>query len=181
MKTLATAALILLLAPCLRASEKIAVIATSEGKIEVTLAADAAPKNVQTFEKYVKDRVYRYSTFDSANELYVFGGSPGRLSRGYGSSGNMAWQKGAPGEFGLKHVRGAVAMGRTVGDCNPHKTSNSTKFGIYLVDAPQQDGEYTVFGHVSTGMDVVDRIAAKLRDGTQRPIQITNIQVTNRP
>lgn len=68
----------------------------------------------------------------------------------------------------LKHVYGAVGAGR---DDNPGKLSARCQF--YIVQnprgIPRLDGDYTVFGHVIKGMDLVDQIVAVKRDDTDEP------------
>jgi cyclophilin family peptidyl-prolyl cis-trans isomerase len=50
--------------------------------------------------------------------------------------------------------------------------SAGSQFFIVLRDANFLDGQYTVFGHVTTGMDAVDRIAALERDSTDAPVDV---------
>lgn len=68
----------------------------------------------------------------------------------------------------LKHVYGAVGAGR---DDNPGKLSARCQF--YIVQNPQGiprlDGDYTVFGHVIKGMEIVDQIVAVKRNETDEP------------
>ena len=68
----------------------------------------------------------------------------------------------------LKHVYGAVGAGR---DDNPGKLSARCQF--YIVQnpngIPRLDGDYTIFGQVIKGMDIVDRIVAVPRDGLDEP------------
>ena len=62
-----------------------------------------------------------------------------------------------PAEIGRKHARGSVAASRkTFG--NPQKASNAGQFYVCFAAQPGLDGEYTVFGQVVEGMDVVDRL-----------------------
>jgi cyclophilin family peptidyl-prolyl cis-trans isomerase len=63
-----------------------------------------------------------------------------------------------PAEIGLKHTKGAIAMARLGGAANPLKESSGSQFYIALQDLPSLDGEYTVFGYVTSGMDVVTKI-----------------------
>ncbi|GAA0881236.1 peptidylprolyl isomerase [Algoriphagus jejuensis] len=68
----------------------------------------------------------------------------------------------------LKHVYGAVGAGR---DDNPGKRSARCQF--YIVQNPQGlarlDGDYTVFGHVIKGMEIVDKIVSVKRDASNEP------------
>jgi cyclophilin family peptidyl-prolyl cis-trans isomerase len=64
-----------------------------------------------------------------------------------------------PSEIKLKHTRGALAMARLPDAVNPKKESSGSQFYIALQDLAMLDGQYTVFGNVVAGMDVVDKIA----------------------
>jgi peptidyl-prolyl cis-trans isomerase B (cyclophilin B) len=68
-----------------------------------------------------------------------------------------------------------------VGDCNRTKSSNSTQFYIVRKTFPGDDGEYSVFGHVVRGMDVVDRIAALLARDPKTPISFDVVTREDRP
>ena len=63
-----------------------------------------------------------------------------------------------PGEFELKHGVGAVAMARLSDQANPDRESSGSQFYITLAPTPFLDGEYSVFGQVEAGMDVVQSI-----------------------
>ncbi|MCH7680130.1 peptidylprolyl isomerase, partial [candidate division KSB1 bacterium] len=62
-----------------------------------------------------------------------------------------------PAEIGLLHEKGAVAMARQ-GAMNPQKKSSGSQFYITLKATPFLDGDYSVFGKVVAGMDVVQQI-----------------------
>jgi cyclophilin family peptidyl-prolyl cis-trans isomerase len=57
-----------------------------------------------------------------------------------------------------KHLRGTVAMARKGDQVNPERKSSGSQFYICLEPAPFLDGQYTVYGGVVEGMDVVDQI-----------------------
>jgi cyclophilin family peptidyl-prolyl cis-trans isomerase len=82
----------------------------------------------------------------------------------------------------LTHKRGTVAAARR------SDTMNSSGSQFYIVDnpngTPHLDGQYTVFGEVINGMDVVDRIAAQPKDQGDRPIEdvrIISMKVVTKP
>lgn len=157
-----------------------ATIKTTEGNIVIELDRASAPHAVSQFKQFVRDNVYGDSTFDQApdgNEIQ--GGKPGGRCRNHSGSGNFSHTKGSPGEFALKHTSGAVVFARTVGSCNPDKTCNSTQFCIYLEDKPQNEGEFTVFGRVVEGMDVVQKIAERLKQDPKQPVKITSVHILN--
>ena len=91
-----------------------------------------------------------------------------------------------PAEIGLKHVRGAIATARLGDDANPKKDSSGSQFFIVHENSPSLDGEYTVFGHVLEGMDVVDKIAnAPMQNGGEgsspiNPVRIQSITIVEK-
>jgi len=125
-----------------------ATMLTNHGSIELELFDDAAPKTVQNFVKLAQDGFYDGVIFHRViQDFMIQGGDP----TGTGSGG--------PGyqfedEFNdHKVVRGALAM------ANAGPNTNGSQFFIVTTDAaPWLDGKHTVFGQVTSGMDVVDTI-----------------------
>ncbi|OGE81711.1 MAG: hypothetical protein A2720_02230 [Candidatus Doudnabacteria bacterium RIFCSPHIGHO2_01_FULL_46_24] len=130
----------------------VAKIETSEGTFTVTLNGKAAPKTVANFIKLAKEGFYNNLKFHRIVQDFVIqGGDP----KGDGTGG--------PGytvdaEIGLKHTKGAIAMARMGDEVNPTKASSGSQFYIALQPLAQLDGQYTVFGEVTDGMDVVEKI-----------------------
>ena len=132
------------------------VMETSEGTIKLALDAEKAPKTVANFVRYAKDGHYNGLTFHRVIEGFMIQGG------GYDESYRQRSTK-APVENeaanGLKNVRGSIAMART---SDPQ--SATSQFFINTVDNaaldfPSRDGwGYCVFGMVTGGMDVVDKI-----------------------
>jgi cyclophilin family peptidyl-prolyl cis-trans isomerase len=149
-------------------------IRTSLGKIVVELDETASPKTCAAFLLYAHDHVYSDSNIFESDAKSISGGKPGPAARGYPASGNFVPSP-PPSEFSLKHVRGAIGLGRTCGDCNPGRLTNSTRFYIIRTPAPQDDGQFAVFGHVVTGMDVVEQIADSLAKDKTRPVKIYGV------
>jgi peptidyl-prolyl cis-trans isomerase B (cyclophilin B) len=118
------------------------------GEITIAFYPQDAPKTVENFVTLSKKRFYDGLTFHRVEPGFVVqGGDP----RGDGT-GDPGYKIKA--EFNKqKHVRGTVAMARAQ---NPD--SAGSQFYICLAAAPFLDGNYTVFGIVTAGMDVVDRI-----------------------
>lgn len=145
-------------------------IRTTLGTIVVELDPASSPRTCGAFLSYIHKNVYQQSGFYQKDEGDIQGGKPGPQAIGFSGSGNFSYHAPA-GEFGLKHVRGAIGLARTVGDCNPKKLSNSTQFYIMWKDEPKDDGEYSIFGHVIRGMEVVDRIADALAKNKTAPIK----------
>ena len=125
-----------------------ATMKTTEGAIDFELFDADAPKTVENFRKLASEGFYDGLTFHRVQPgALVHGGDP----KGDGSGGPGYTIK---AEFNKqKHVRGAVAMARLVGP-----DTAGSQFYITLTGALELDGQYTVFGKVSSGMDVVDKI-----------------------
>lgn len=143
---------------CLSAwASPVAEIQTSMGKITVELDSERAPKTVQNFVQYANDGYYGGTIFHRV--------IPNFMIQGGGFTPEMK-AKTAPrtvvneASNGLKNQRGTIAMARTM---DPH--SASSQFFINhrdnaSLDYPSPDGwGYTVFGRLTQGQDVVDRIA----------------------
>ena len=71
----------------------------------------------------------------------------------------------------IKHTRGVISMARAQ---NPN--SAGSQFFIMHADAPHLDGQYAAFGHVVSGMDVVDEIASVPTDWNDKPLKPVRMQ-----
>lgn len=135
------------------------------GTVEIELYPEAAPATVKNFEELVSRGFYDGLTFHRVIPGFMIqGGDP--EGNGMGGSG-----KNIVGEFAangykntLKHTRGVISMARAA---NPN--SASSQFFIMHADAPHLDGSYAAFGKVTSGMEVVDEIAAIPTDYADRP------------
>ena len=118
------------------------------GVIVIEFYPADAPKTVENFVKLAKKGFYDGVVFHRREENFVIqGGDP--KGNGTGGPGYTI-----PAEFNKqKHVRGAVAMART-----QDPNSAGSQFYICLASANFLDGQYTVFGIVTKGMDVVDKV-----------------------
>jgi len=138
-----------------------ATIHTNHGAIELELHDEDAPKTVENFVSLARDGFYDGIVFHRViPDFMIQGGDP----TGNGSGG--------PGyqfedEFNGHPVsRGALAM------ANAGPNTNGSQFFVVTADAcPWLDGKHTVFGRVTTGMDVVDRISALQRDERDKPLE----------
>jgi cyclophilin family peptidyl-prolyl cis-trans isomerase len=134
---------------------------TSEGAIELELFDDDAPKTVANFTKLATDGYYDGLGFHRViPDFMIQGGCP----RGDGTGG--------PGytfedEFsGHPVARGYLAM------ANAGPNTNGSQFFIVTTDAaPWLDGKHTVFGRVTSGQDVADRISVVERDERDHPVE----------
>ncbi len=142
-----------------------AILNTSEGAIELELYPDEAPKTVANFEKLASDGFYDGLTFHRViPDFMIQGGCP--LGTGSGGPGYTFED-----EFNEHKVdRGALAM------ANAGPNTNGSQFFIVTAEAtPHLDGKHTVFGRVTAGQDVVDRISEVARDGRDRPLEPVTI------
>jgi cyclophilin family peptidyl-prolyl cis-trans isomerase len=143
-----------------------AILQTSEGAIELELFAEDAPKTVENFTKLAGDGYYDGLTFHRViPDFMIQSGCP----RGDGTGG--------PGytfedEINAHPVaRGYLAM------ANAGPDTNGSQFFIVTADAcPWLDGKHTVFGRVTVGQDVADRISLVERDGRDRPLEPVRIE-----
>jgi len=152
---------------------ELVVIETNLGDIRIRLDFNYAPMHAMNFKKLVKAGFYDGTLFHRVIPDFVIQGGD-ILSRD-GNPGNDG--TGDPGytlmpEFGLKHRRGALAAARRSDEINPRRESNGSQFYICLQDLPMLDRMgYSVFGHVVTGMAVVDQIARRKTDKRDRPLE----------
>jgi len=129
-----------------------AIIKTSKGDIVVSLDAANAPEHVNNFVYLSLDGFYDGLTFHRVEPSFVIqGGDP--LGTGNGGPGYTV-----PGEFSLPHVKGALAMARLPDQVNPDRESSGSQFYITLEATPFLDSQYSAFGVVEAGMDVVNSI-----------------------
>jgi len=136
------------------------------GDIEIELDPAAAPITVDNFLSLVDQGFYDGLTFHRIILGFMIqGGDPAGTGSGPGSG------KTIKGEFAkngwdnpISFERGVIGMART-DDFN----SASCQFFITNVDTPHLDGQYTAFGHVLSGMEVIDEISAIPTDSRDRP------------
>lgn len=127
------------------------------GTIKVELDADTAPISVTNFVKLAQEHFYDGLTFHRIIDGFMIqGGDP----EGTGRGGSDETIKGEFSENGVKndisHERGVISMARS-----SDPDSASSQFFIMHQDADYLDGEYAGFGHVTSGMEVVDQICEK--------------------
>ncbi|OGP07316.1 MAG: hypothetical protein A2048_07235 [Deltaproteobacteria bacterium GWA2_45_12] len=129
-----------------------AILHTSKGDITCELYPDKAPVSVTNFVQLSKGGFYNNLTFHRVVPNFVIqGGDP----KGNGSGGPGYTVK---AEIGLPHIKGALAWARLGDQVNPEKRSSGSQFYITLEATPFLDGEYTVFGQTTAGMEVVQEI-----------------------
>ncbi len=130
----------------------IATIKTAKGTIVAELYPKDAPQHVNNFVFLARDGFYDGLGFHRVVPGFVIqGGDP--LGNGTGGPGYNI-----PPEIKARHSQGALAMARPSGPAQTTPSSGS-QFYITLTPQPGLDGEYTVFGQVVSGMEVVEKIA----------------------
>jgi dolichyl-diphosphooligosaccharide--protein glycosyltransferase len=137
-------------------SDNIAILKTSLGNITIEFFPGAAPKHVNSFLNLSKTGFYDGTIFHRiVKDFVIQGGDPTTKN----STQKDRWGTGGPGytidaEFNdIPHERGIISMART-GDPN----SAGSQFFIVTKDARFLDNQYTVFGRVIDGMEIVDKI-----------------------
>src|SRR5919204_1771006 len=136
-----------------------AVMKTSEGEITLELFDEDAPKTVGNFKQLGGQGFYDGLIFHRIiPDFMIQGGCP----QGTGTGGPGYTFEDEINQH--KVVRGALAM------ANAGPNTNGSQFFIVTAEAaPWLDGKHTVFGSVTSGMDVVDRISEADRDENDRP------------
>ena len=147
-------------------SKEVAVIETTHGTIKLEFFEDKAPGHVKNFKDLANKNFYDGTTFHRVIPGFMIqGGDPNSKSDNRSSHGT-----GGPGhtidaEFNdTKHERGVLSMARS-----QDPNSAGSQFFICVKDANFLDGQYTAFGKVIEGMDVVDKIVNEPRDSNDNP------------
>ncbi|MFC7332230.1 peptidylprolyl isomerase [Rhodocista pekingensis] len=140
------------------------------GRVVIEMRPDLAPKHVAQIKELARKGFYDGTPFHRVIDGFMAqGGDP--TGTGTGGSG-----KNIPAEFSReKHVRGTASMARAA---NPN--SADSQFFICFAPAPFLDGQYTIWGQVTEGMEHVDAIKKgdSNRNGTvKEPDRIVKMQV----
>lgn len=142
--------------------DEVAVLQTTEGKIIVMFFPQVAPKHVANFIKLSKDGFYNGTRFHRCIPGFMIqGGDPNsrkmEVSDLWGTGGPLdesGKRMSVSAEFSqLKHNRGVLSMARS---SDPN--SAGSQFFIMHQTSPHLDGQYTAFGKVIEGIEVVDQI-----------------------
>lgn len=154
--------------------DKVAELHTTAGEIDIRFFPDVAPKHVQNFIDLAEKGFYNGTKFHRVIPGFMIqGGDPNTISGSPATWGTGGSGKNVPAEFNsVHHARGIVSMARS-NDPN----SASSQFFICVADAGFLDRQYTVFGQVTKGMDVADKIVNARRDpSNDRPYEPTTIE-----
>jgi peptidyl-prolyl cis-trans isomerase B (cyclophilin B) len=155
-------------------SETTAIIETKFGNIEIKFFPDVAPNHVKNFIDLSKKGFYDGTLFHRVIPRFVIqGGDPNtktqdRSKYGMGGPGHTV-----KAEFSDKlHKRGTLSMARS-----GHPDSAGSQFFICVADVPSLNKQYTVFGEVVSGMEVVDKIVSQPRDPGDNPLERVEMKV----
>ena len=154
--------------------KEVAIVKTSEGTMVLEFFPDVAPNHVANFKKLANKGFYDGTCFHRVIKGFMIqGGDPNTKDE----SAKSSWGMGGPGytikaEFNAKHhARGVLSMART-----SDPDSAGSQFFICHGDAGFLDGQYTVFGQLIKGDDVLEKIATTATEAPDRPIKRVNVE-----
>lgn len=157
-------------------------ISTEFGDIKLILFEET-PLHRENFLKLTREKFYDGTTFHRIIDGFMIqGGDPNSKDEDPTNDGAGGPGYTIPAEFSknLRHVQGAVAAARMGDAVNPKKESNGSQF--YIVENKQGahflDNNYTVFGQVLQGIEVVEKIAEQPKDERDRPRKDLKMTVT---
>jgi peptidyl-prolyl cis-trans isomerase B (cyclophilin B) len=155
-------------------SDEVAVIKTSEGEMVAEFWSDVAPKTVENFKKLARQGFYDGTAFHRVIKGFMIqGGDP--LTKD--DSKQSRWGTGDPGykidaEFNAKsHTRGVLSMARS-----QDPNSAGSQFFICHGDPKFLDRQYTAFGKLIEGDDVLEKIATTQTTTPDRPVKRINVE-----
>ena len=158
---------------------EVAVIETTLGDIELELQNDIAPGHVKNFKDLAGKGFYDGTTFHRVIPGFMIqGGDPNTKSDDRSTHG-----MGGPGytikaEFNsTPHTRGVLSMARS-----QDPDSAGSQFFVVVKDSSFLDNQYTVFGRVTKGMEVVDKIVSVPRDSKDNPdekVEVKSVKMIN--
>jgi peptidyl-prolyl cis-trans isomerase B (cyclophilin B) len=146
---------------------------TTKGTISIRFFPDAAPEHVRNFVTLARDGFYDGTKFHRVIPGFMIqGGDPNTRSGAPATWGTGGSGKNLKAEFHPKsHRRGIVSMARS-----GHPDSASSQFFIVVEDSTFLDNQYTVFGEVTSGMEVADQIVGAPRTAQDRPLEPVAIE-----
>ena len=143
-----------------------ATMHTTHGAIALELFDEDAPKTVENFKRLAGDGFYDGIIFHRViPDFMIQGGCP----QGTGTGGPGYTFEDEINDH--KIIRGTLAM------ANAGPNTNGSQFFIVTAEAtPWLDGKHTVFGRVTSGMDLVDRISNAATDSRDKPLEDVTMQ-----
>lgn len=150
--------------------DTVAVMETSMGTIKIRLFDDLTPEMVKNFTTHAENGYYDNLIFHRVIEGFMIqGGDPNGNVTGVNSYLGVDTKLDDEIAPGLSHLRGAISM------ANSGPNTNGSQFFIMHADATYLDGNYSLFGQVYEGLEVVDSIAALETYGADRPVEEVTI------
>jgi cyclophilin family peptidyl-prolyl cis-trans isomerase len=158
--------------PMSQYENKVAELHTSAGEIDIRFFPDVAPNHVKNFIDLAEKGFYNGTKFHRVIPGFMIqGGDPNTVSGAPSTWGTGGSGKNVNAEFNsISHKRGIVSMARS---SSPN--SASSQFFIVTSDSDFLNNQYTVFGQVTKGMDVADKIVNSPRGEQDRPNTPTTI------
>jgi len=142
----------------------IVVLETNQGKIEIKMMPDVAPKAVENFTTHAKKGYYNGIIFHRVIKGFMIqGGDP----TGTGMGGESIWGKVFDNEYKPNVVFDRPFI---VAMANAGPNTNGSQFFITTVPTPHLNGGYTIFGEVLSGQDVVRKIENTKTARGDRPV-----------
>jgi cyclophilin family peptidyl-prolyl cis-trans isomerase len=163
--------------PMSQYENKVAELHTSAGEIDIRFFPDVAPNHVKNFLDLAQKGFYNGTKFHRVIPGFMIqGGDPNTISGDPSTWGTGGSPSNVKAEFNsVSHKRGIVSMARS-----QDPNSASSQFFIVVADSPFLDNQYTVFGQVTKGMDIADKIVSApkgAQDRPNNPIAITSVVV----
>jgi cyclophilin family peptidyl-prolyl cis-trans isomerase len=154
---------------------KTVTLRTTLGSIKIKMEPDWAPNHVRNFLKLVSTGWYNGTAFHRLVKGFVAQGGMGDTRIGDSAHAADRWVHTLKGEFrsDIKHERGIVSMART-----DDPDSATTSFFLMLGAAPHLDGQYSAFGRVVEGMEVLDAFEKEEVDGEAPKRRLELIEAT---
>lgn len=146
--------------------------ASRREQVIVELYPQDAPKTVEAFERHLKGGDYEGTAIHRviSGFLIQMGDPLTRDPKQRSRWGTGGEEQTLPAEIKRPHRRGALAMARRSDRVNPAKRSNGSQFFIALGKYAALDGQYTVFGQIVSGMEIIEKIAKMPTDSNDCPL-----------
>ena len=145
------------------------VFETTQGTIEMELMPEVAPKACENITELAKSDYYNGISFHRIiKDFMIQGGDP----TGTGSGGESKWGSPFEDEYSENVTfdkKGLLAMA----NAGPH--TNGSQFFITTAKAPWLHGKHTIFGKVTKGYDVIEKLESIETDGRDRPVEAQKI------
>ncbi|MGC1481409.1 MAG: peptidylprolyl isomerase [Chthoniobacterales bacterium] len=141
-------------------------------RVVIKLDEAAAPLTSANFKELARRGFYDGMRFHRVfPDLLVQTGDPYSRRGDTDRSGTGGPGYTLPAEIRLSHLRGSVAASRLPDNVNPTRASSGSQFYVCLTPMPQLDGDYTVFGRVVEGLEVLDEISKVSTNSNDFPLE----------